>query len=60
MAAWKARAPRVLPHRRIVDSSLRTAQSDRWVPSAPATSSEQRCSRRFRGSRGQRCHLPWL
>lgn len=53
-------ASRTLPPRRIVGNSLHTAQSDRWVPWAPATSSEQRCSRRFHGSRGQQYHLPWL
>ena len=53
-------ASRTLPPRRIVGNSLHTAQSDRWVPWAPATSSERRCSRRFHGSRGRQYHLPWL
>lgn len=55
-----AQVSKVLPHRHTADNSLRTAQSAHWVPSAPATSSERRCSRRFHGSRGPQCHLPWL
>ena len=62
ITALKARpqASGILPPRRIVGNSLHTAQSDRWVPWAPATSSERRCSRRFHGSRGRQYHLPWL
>lgn len=55
-----SQASGILPLRRIVDNSLHTAQSGRWVPWAPATSSERRCSRRFHGSRGQQYRLPWL